>query len=392
LTTANPSASAPTAQASQPPVTDEAPVLFSTLNAGAFRIGLASLNRPRQLNVLNLDMVRRLSAQLRQWRSDQSIAVVILRGEGERAFCAGGDVAEVVRQARASPEHAARFAYGDAFFEEEYLLDRLVHHFGKPFVVFSQGVNMGGGLGLSQGASHRIVAEGARLAMPEIQIGLFPDVGAGHFLHRLPPGVGLAMAISGLTLNEADAIDAGLFHAFLPQSRWDSAIDRLASAVFSRNWEENHATVTAWMQASALQWRGSLCKGEILARRSALQRIGLSTSAEGAVRAFEDAAREDRWFEAPLHSLSTGSALSAKVIFRFLRLTTTLSLNEVFALDTVLARQFLRREDFPEGVRARLIDKDRKPRWKYTMLSQVPESEVRAHFAPIVSDDPRETG
>jgi len=385
-------ASPPTPSGPQQPLAHEAPVLFSTLHAGAFRIGLASLNRPRQLNVLNLDMVRRLSAQLRQWRSDQSIAAVILRGEGERAFCAGGDVAEVVRQARALPGHPARFAYGDAFFEEEYLLDRFVHHFGKPLVVFSHGVNMGGGLGLSQGASHRIVAEDARLAMPEIQIGLFPDVGAGHFLHRLPPGVGLAMAISGLTLNEADALDAGLFHAFLPRSLWDNAIDRLASAVFSRNWEENHATVTAWMQASALQLRGSLCGGEILSRRSALQRIGLSVSPEGALQAFEDAAREDPWFEAPLHRLSTGSALSAKVIFRFLRITPRLSLDEVFALDTVLARQFLRREDFQEGVRALLIDKDRKPRWKYATLAQVPGWEVGAHFAAIVSDDPREAG
>jgi enoyl-CoA hydratase/carnithine racemase len=388
----NPCTGAPTAPPPQQPVTDAAPVLFSTLGAGAFRIGLASLNRPRQLNVVNLEMVRQLSAQLRQWRSDQSIAAVILRGEGDRAFCAGGDVAEVVRHARALPQHAARFAYGDAFFEEEYLLDRFVHHFGKPFVVFSHGVNMGGGLGLSQGASHRIVAEVAKLAMPEIQIGLFPDVGAGHFLHRLPPGVGLAMAMSGLTLNEADALDVGLFHAFLPRSLWDSAIDRLASAVFSRNWEKNHATVTAWMQASALQSRGALGRGEILARRSALREIGLSTSPEGVVKAFEDAAREDRWFEAPLHSLSTGSALSAKVIFRFLRITPRLSLDEVFALDTVLARQFLRREDFPEGVRALLIDKDRKPRWKYTTLAQIPESEVRAHFAAIDSDDPCETG
>jgi len=200
------------------------------------------------------------------------------------------------------------------------------------------------------------------------------------------------MAISGLTLNEADALDAGLFHAFLPRSLWDNAIDRLASAVFSRNWEENHATVTAWMQASALQLRGSLCGGEILSRRSALQRIGLSVSPEGALQAFEDAAREDPWFEAPLHRLSTGSALSAKVIFRFLRITPRLSLDEVFALDTVLARQFLRREDFQEGVRALLIDKDRKPRWKYATLAQVPGWEVGAHFAAIVSDDPREAG
>lgn len=371
------------------PEAAEAPVLFNTLAAGAHRIGLARLNRPKQLNGLNLEMVRLLSAQLRQWRSDQSIAVVILRGEGERAFCAGGDVAEVVRRVRAEPEHPARFAYGDAFFEEEYLLDRQIHHFGKPLVLLSHGINMGGGLGLSAGASHRILAEDSQLAMPEVRIGLFPDVGAGYFLHRLAPGVGLAMALTGLTLNEADALDTGLFDAYLPRSQWEDAIDRLSATRFSGVWAHDHAMVTAWMLAFATGHPPRSVDTGIGRRRDALRRIGLASSPLDFRRALESEARSDRWFEAPLHTLKTGSALSVHVSFRFLRSTLRLSLDEVLALDLSLARQFLRREDFPEGVRALLIDKDRNPRWKYPALEQVPAGEVEAHFADLSGDAAR---
>lgn len=347
---------------------------------------MAVLNRPRQLNVLNLDMVRLLSAQLRHWRSDQGIAAVVLRGAGERAFCAGGDVAEVVRRARSSPTDTARFAYGDAFFEEEYLLDRLIHRFGKPCVVLSHGVNMGGGLGLSVGASHRIVAEDARIAMPEIQIGLFPDVGAGFFLHRLPPGVGRGMALAGIMLNETDALDTGLFHAFLPRSQWDNAIDRLCTVKFGAQSAPNHAALSQWMQACQQDLPGDRSAGAVLPRRAAFRRIGLASSAEGVSECLQDEARRDVWFEKALHTLSTGSALSAQVSFRFLRATSRLSLDEVLALDLRLARQFLRREDFPEGVRALLIDKDRNPRWKYSALDLVPADEVGAHFAALEAD------
>ena len=117
----------------------------------------------------------------------------MLEGEGERGFCAGGDVAAVVRQVRAGG--ARRFVYGDAFFESEYRLDRLVHEYPKPVLAWMHGATMGGGLGLAVGASHRIVSEGLRLAMPEIHIGLFPDVGAGWFLNRMPPGAGLVVPL-----------------------------------------------------------------------------------------------------------------------------------------------------------------------------------------------------
>ncbi|NDF50523.1 MAG: hypothetical protein EB116_10650 [Betaproteobacteria bacterium] len=166
-------------------------------------------------------MVRLLSQQLRRWRSDTSIAAVVLQAEGEKGFSAGGDVAEVIRQVRAGGSD--QYAYGDAFFEEEYILDRLIHHYGKPLIVFSHGVNMGGGMGLSAGASHRIIAQASKVAMPEIHIGLFPDVGGGFFLNRLPPGVGMVMALTGLTIKSgAWFTDSGLGQSslFAPMCAW----------------------------------------------------------------------------------------------------------------------------------------------------------------------------
>ena len=182
-----------------------APVRFETRAAGqdpatgggsARAVGVAWLDRPQQLNALNLDMCELLLAQLSAWSADQAIVAVVLAGSGAKGFCAGGDVSRVVREIRNGGP--GRFAYGDRFFADEYQLDLLLHTFPKPLVTWAHGVTMGGGLGLSVAGSHRIVANGARLAMPEIHIGLFPDVGGGWFLNRVPGEAGVLMALTGV--------------------------------------------------------------------------------------------------------------------------------------------------------------------------------------------------
>ena len=172
------------------------------------RIGHATLNAEKSLNALTLDMVDQLYEKLNLWRDDPAIVAVVLDGAGERAFCAGGDIRRL-RQSVIDSDYGVN-PYGEQFFAREYRLDYLIHRFGKPVLCWGSGIVMGGGIGLLAGASHRVVTQGSRLAMPEISIGLFPDVGAGWFLNRMPGKVGLFLGLTGLRMNAGDALFTGL--------------------------------------------------------------------------------------------------------------------------------------------------------------------------------------
>lgn len=346
--------------------------------AGDRAIGVARLNRPRQLNALNLDMCRLLLARLGEWASDESVVAVMLEGAGEKGFCAGGDVAEVVKHIRAGGPR--RFVYGDAFFTVEYQLDLLIHRFPKPLVAWVHGVCMGGGVGLIAGASHRIVSEGVRLAMPEIHIGLFPDVGGGWFLNRVPGAAGRVMALTGLMLNEADVLHAGLADWFVPAELQPdlrvamSALDWTGDAVSDR------AALTRLCAGFHHRARAGLPLSRLRQYADALRFIGMQPDVESLAASLAAAAREDPWFSAPAEALSAGSPTAARVSFEYLRRTASLSIAEVLEMDRILAAQFQRHPDFPEGVRALLIDKDRQPRWSLSRHDEVPQRLVDAHF------------
>ena len=262
---AAPAAGAASTGGAAPPVRFETRAAGGTATAsGRRKIGIAWLNRPHLLNALDLDMCELLVAQLGAWAVDDSVVAVVLAGDGCKGFCAGGDVSRVVREINGGGAH--RFAYGDRFFSVEYQLNYLMHTFAKPLVTWAHGATMGGGLGLSVAGSHRIVATGSKLAMPEIHIGLFPDVGGGWFLNRVPGEAGLLIALTGVVMNERDAVyarlaDYVLDHALQPAFLdafaaidWgDTVVDhRVQSTHFCRRFEAAHASSAA---ASALQER-----------------------------------------------------------------------------------------------------------------------------------------
>ncbi|MCP5264719.1 MAG: enoyl-CoA hydratase/isomerase family protein [Burkholderiaceae bacterium] len=361
---------------------DNAPVRFDTIELGAgYLLGVATLNRPQQLNALNLAMCERMLARFRAWASNESVVAVLLQGEGSKGFCAGGDVAEVVRHVRAGGPR--RYVYGDAFFEVEYQLDLLIHTFPKPFISYSHGVNMGGGVGLTVGASHRLVSDGSRIAMPEIHIGLFPDVGGGWFLNRTLPGLGVLMALTGLIINEADAIQAGLADAFLPGSARDALLEGLRSISWSGDARLDRAAVTRLVHGLHDRHRDAMPQSEIGRRLDAIRHVGTQPEAASVRDALAAVATADSWFQRPADSLAGGSPTAAMVSFEYLRRARTMSLAEVLALDLVLARQYQRHHDFPEGVRALLIDKDRKPAWSPARFDDVDADLVEAHFRPL---------
>ncbi len=354
-------------------------VLFHEIPVGGGRrIGHATLNRPRQLNALNLEMCATLLAQLRRWRADTGVVAVLLDGAGDRGFCAGGDVAEVVRHVRAGGD--ARYVYGDAFFETEYQLDALIHRFPKPVIAWSHGVCMGGGVGLVAGASHRVVSERTQLAMPEIHIGLFPDVGGGWFLERVPGGIGRVMALTGLRMNEADALYAGLADVFVPNEARTQVWEQVLALPWSGDAQRDRAELTACLLEAHGRFHLGLPQSPLRQYFDALRHIASQPSAPRMRDALLAAAGDDPWFEAPANALAHGSPTTAVVALEYLRRARTMSLEQVFDLDLVLARQFQRHHDFAEGVRALLIDKDRKPAWSPARFEDVTDALVEAHF------------
>ena len=179
----------------------ELPILFDELPArDGGRIGIATLNAPKSLNALSLEMIRQLTAKLDAWASDHAVSAVWLEGAGDKAFCAGGDVVALYRAMTddAHPDQGSEFA--ERYSAAEYRLDHCIHTFAKPLIVWGNGIVMGGGLGLMAGGGERVATESTRIAMPEITIGLYPDIGASWFLNRMPPGVGAYLGLTGAQL------------------------------------------------------------------------------------------------------------------------------------------------------------------------------------------------
>lgn len=337
-------------------------MVFETLECATTgrRIGIARLNRPGQLNALNLAMCQAMLDQFRAWVSDESIACVMLTGNG-RAFCAGGDVAEVIRQVRAGGPQ--RFVYGDAFFDVEYQLDLLIHQYPKPFITWAHGVDMGGGVGLSAAGSERIVSEGLKLAMPEIHIGLFPDVGGGYFLNRVPGEAGLLLAMTGAIVNESDALYARLADHCIAQARQPEFMQGLAALDWSGPVAEQRTRLRTFCTEFAAQVPLAMPESGLRTHHDLIQNICTRPDAQGVLQGLKDAAAREPWFAKPYENLAAGSPTAASVTFEYMRRCRHLGIAQVLALDLVIARQCQRHPDFPEGVRALLIDKSRDARW-----------------------------
>lgn len=365
---------------SAPPAADG--VLFETLACARDDrcIGIARLDRPGQLNALTLPMCRTMLERFRAWASDTSIACVVLAGNGAKGFCAGGDVAEVVRHVRAGGP--SRYVYGDAFFSVEYQLDLLIHAFPKPFVTWAHGVDMGGGVGLSAAGSERIVTEGLKLAMPEIHIGLFPDVGGGWFLNRVPDGGGVLLALTGAVIDASDALYAGLADHAIAHARQPEFLHGLTELDWRGPPTRRRAMLREFCLGFAAHDPLPMAAGPLRRHHDLIRHIGRQPTAAAVLTALGDAATQDPWFEAPLRGLAQGSPTAACVSFEYLRRCRPLGIAEVLALDLVVAKQCQRHLDFPEGVRALLIDKTRDAAWSPARLGDVSDAMVAEFFVP----------
>lgn len=361
---------------------DVQPVRFEEREARNGRcVGMALLARPQQLNALDLEMCELMLARFRAWASDDRVVAVVVAGDGPRGFCAGGDVSRIAREIRQGG--AGAFDYGDRFFTVEYELDYLMHAYPKPLVTWAHGVTMGGGLGLSVAGSHRFVTTGSRLAMPEIHIGLFPDVGGGWFLNRMPGEAGILLALTGVMLNEQDALYARFADYVVDHERQADFLDAFCNVDWSNAVADHRAQVTHFCRGFEVANAVSAAPSALRERHDSIRSICTQARLGDIVAGLREAAKTDAWFERPLANLLEGSPTAAAVTLEYLRRCRLLGLEQVLELDRVVAMQCQRQHDFPEGVRALLIDKDKSPRWSPAAAADVSPELVAAFFEPM---------
>ncbi|TFF09109.1 enoyl-CoA hydratase/isomerase family protein [Pseudomonas sp. BCA14] len=340
------------------------------------RLGIASLDAEKSLNALSLPMILALSERLEAWAKDPHIVCVLLRGNGPKAFCAGGEVRSLAQACREQtgvvPTLAAQF------FAAEYRLDYRLHTYPKPLICWGHGYVLGGGMGLLQSAAVRIVTPSSRLAMPEISIGLYPDVGAGWFLSRLPGKLGLFLGLTGAHINGRDALDMGLADRFLRDDQQEQLIDGLLRL----NWQEQTAKqLNSLLKALSQEALGQQPEAQWLPRRAQIDEwldVGDVSCAWRALSLLRD--HSDPLLNRAGKTLSEGCPLTAHLVWEHLRRARHLSLAQVFQVEYTLSLNCCRHPEFAEGVRARLIDKDQAPHWHWPAIDAIPDAVVQAHF------------
>jgi enoyl-CoA hydratase/carnithine racemase len=350
-------------------------VVFSEAKAGRFTLGYITLNNPRALNALTLAMFRDIEATLLKWRAREDVVCVVLHSDSEKAFCAGGDVKALVAALQDAPD----LGPGAQYFTAEYLVDYLIHIYSKPLLCWADGITMGGGIGIMNGASYRAVTERTLMAMPEIAIGLFPDVGGTYFLNRLPDSSGLFLALTGARFDGRDGVAIGMADGIIASDKKSQALDGLAKlewksdAAYDKEILHRHLSGLADSQTSG--------RSALMQRLETIQSLTGKPSIEAVDAALRSWRGTDEWIKSAIDGYLGGSPTSAKAIFRQMNEGKNLTLKEVFLREWDMALNFCERSDFREGVRARLIDKDQKPRWTPPALAQVQDSEIERFFS-----------
>ena len=340
-------------------------------------IGMATLNAPKNLNAISLEMIDRLYRQLENWRHNEQVACIFLQGACDKAFCAGGDIISLYESM--INNRAGTNDYAERFFSREYRLDYLIHNYPKPVICWGHGITMGGGLGLMAGASHRVVTETAKIAMPEITIGLFPDVGATWFLNRMPDAVGLFLGLTGLDLNAEDALRVGLADAFIPANQKEKLFEGLKGLPWN-NRESSDSGISQLLRQISGPHEDQKPKSRLAPHLSLIRELGDLYSVEAVYAALMQTHTDDDWLQKGLDSLRQGCPTTACLVWRQTHHLQGLTLKEVFRQELIMAVQCTRHPDFQEGVRAQLIDKDKQPRWQHRSPGDVPETWVNEFF------------
>ena len=326
-------------------------------------VGRIRLNRPKAIHALTTAMCETMSEALLRWRADGSIRAVLIDHETGRGFCAGGDVVMLARSGNTDAQDAKHFFFA------EYRLNHLLFTYPKPTIAIMDGITMGGGVGISLPCDYRVATENTRLAMPETGIGLFPDVGGGWYLSRLPGRVGQFMALTGARLDGAECHYLRLATHYVEQAALEDLVDRIVKAP---------TRVKGAVGAAS----AAIPEAKIEQHLPAISRLFASDRLEDVLVALD--ADESEWAKSELATLGTKSPLSCKVSLRLLAEgATRTSFTDEMTAEYALASRVVRTHDFREGVRALLIDKDNAPQWDPATPEGVTDEMLDVLFAPL---------
>ncbi|MDH0630308.1 enoyl-CoA hydratase/isomerase family protein [Pseudomonas mosselii] len=348
----------------QPSATDQ--VLAEVRN----HIGHLTLNRPAGLNALTLDMVRSLQRHLDQWAQDPQVHAVMLRGEGPKGFCAGGDIRSLHDSYKAGEK------LHEDFFVEEYALDLCIHRYRKPVLVLMDGFTLGGGMGLAQGCDLRIVTERSRLGMPEVGIGYFPDVGGSYFLPRVPGELGIYLGVTGSQIKAADALYCGLADWYVDSEKLAALNDRLDRLAFGANPLKDLQGLLAGLGTQ------TLADAPLAQLRPVIDHFFALPDLPSIIEQLRAVTIGDsrQWALDTADLLETRSPLAMAVTLELLRRGRHLALEDCFAMELHIDRQWFAHGDIIEGVRALIVDKDKQPRWNPPTLAGLTTQRVDQFF------------
>lgn len=329
------------------------------------RAGRITLTRAKALNAMTYEMCLAIEDALDVWANDDAVDLVVIDAEGERAFCSGGDIAELYATGRRGD-----FAYGQKFWADEYRLNYKIFNYAKPVVSFLQGFTMGGGVGIGCHGSHRVVGESSQIAMPEVGIGLVPDVGGSLMLALAPGRLGEYLGITAARMDAGDAIFAGFADTYIPQSMWPKAISELETS-------GDPACLSSYAApAPAGQLQGQMAQIDTLFAGEALEDIRRMLDADQSE--FAQSARKMIGRNAPL-----SMACTVEMVHRLRG--PSVSMEKALDLEYRFTFRAMEHGDFLEGIRAAIIDKDRAPKWQYAQ-SDVPLAAVAKMLAPLGKD------
>lgn len=342
-------------------------VIVEELSGKNGLVGRLILNRPQALNALNKNMCQAILNALEKWEKDPKIKRVLIKGAGDKAFCAGGDIRQVYEAMQVSQTNPDKgLKQGSSFFTVEYAMNKALYHFKKPYFSLLNGITMGGGVGVSIHGRYRIATEKLRLAMPETLIGFYPDVGAGYHLVRCPSKFGWYLALSGNTIGAAEALHFGLCTHFVPSLKildLENALMDAEDESVLQDFTKNEFPVFAENDG---------------ADEKSIEAIFTAHDLEEVLEKLEK--NETLFAKNTLEVLRLRSPLSLKVTWAHLKHCEKLSFDELIKENYAMTLQFLKGHDFLEGVRAQIIDKDKRPKWQPATLSDVTEAEVAAYF------------
>ncbi|WP_078382447.1 enoyl-CoA hydratase/isomerase family protein [Sutcliffiella halmapala] len=345
-------------------MTDE--VLFSVEENGVASI---TLNRPKAINSLSYDMLKPIGEKLKEWEEDAEVLLIVLKGSGTKGLCAGGDV-KTLYAARSNEEAMQK---AEHFFELEYEVDQSIYRFPKPIIACLDGIVMGGGVGLSYGASHRIVTDKTKWSMPEMNIGLFPDVGAAYFLNKAPGHVGRYLALTASVIGAQDVLYINAADRYMSSEKLQAFLHDVEKV----DWQEGnvHTTLNQLINEYA---ESPTSNGKLAFLQKEIDEHFSFETVEAIIDSLE---KDPSDFTTKTKEvLLSHSPVSLKVTLKQMVEGAEKSIGDCFATDLVLAKNFMRHPDFFEGVRSVLIDKDKQPQYVYRYLSDVTEEMVDNFF------------